>query len=559
MAFDDYMPAVGGFALDPEEERRRLLATTSRAALGTAAGAMPPVSANTADMRYSGATPGPLRDLIQNPRNLLMPPAQSVPVAGGASQPRPWDEDPVSSMGRPGLAVAPGTMAPASAAPIGPAQQKYQQDLAAGPQVPQRTTGQKILRGLESVGVGLLDRNNPVGTAIRFYKAPEAQAREDYKTQLGAEKTAADEERAASREDIERRNIESEINARENPAAKPAAEKSLTPEETTLHDLMTGNGGQPRVNPQTKQPYTYLEAYQAVKQAGERPAAAGGEKVGEYKPYTVPGSDVPILAAQQGNKLLTREGKELPSNAVPYVRGQGGYGEPGGDPSLSGEAYLRSLDPPERAIVQEIGTGRAAPDRIAYILARNPKLTGELALAFPDLDTSKLMSYVSTYKDFTSGPASVAINAGNTALLHLKELRDLNTDKSRIPGTSDYQKYQNKLDTISSELARFYGNNTVEGIAGYRKTLGATFNRDAAIVTQAQSMGDKLDAYENQWKNAAPSAAYQAPLPGISEAAKKARAALDPNYSYASPDKPAGGATAAGTSLVDKLVKKHGR
>lgn len=43
-----------------------------------------------------------------------------------------------------------------------------------------------------------------------------------------------------------------------------------TPEETTLHDLMTGGeNGQPRVNPETQKPYTYLEAYTAVKQSAQ--------------------------------------------------------------------------------------------------------------------------------------------------------------------------------------------------------------------------------------------------------------------------------------------------
>lgn len=42
-----------------------------------------------------------------------------------------------------------------------------------------------------------------------------------------------------------------------------------TPEEGTLHDLMTGENGQPRINPETKKPYTYLEAYGAVKQAAQ--------------------------------------------------------------------------------------------------------------------------------------------------------------------------------------------------------------------------------------------------------------------------------------------------
>lgn len=48
--------------------------------------------------------------------------------------------------------------------------------------------------------------------------------------------------------------------------AKPT-EPGKTPEETTIHDLMTGNNGQARVNPDTGKPYNYLEAYGAVQEA----------------------------------------------------------------------------------------------------------------------------------------------------------------------------------------------------------------------------------------------------------------------------------------------------
>ena len=50
----------------------------------------------------------------------------------------------------------------------------------------------------------------------------------------------------------------------------------LTPEETTLTDLMTGNNGGPQVNPETGQPYTRLEAYRTVQQAKQ--GAAQGAK-----------------------------------------------------------------------------------------------------------------------------------------------------------------------------------------------------------------------------------------------------------------------------------------
>jgi hypothetical protein len=49
--------------------------------------------------------------------------------------------------------------------------------------------------------------------------------------------------------------------------AKPTPKEGLTPEETTIHDLMTGNNGAPRINPKTGQPFTYLDAYTAVNQA----------------------------------------------------------------------------------------------------------------------------------------------------------------------------------------------------------------------------------------------------------------------------------------------------
>jgi len=73
---------------------------------------------------------------------------------------------------------------------------------------------------------------------------------------------------------------------------------------------------------------------------------------------------------------------------------------------------------------------------------------------------------------------------------------------------------------------------TIPAIEHIKDTLTSTLpgNRLKAIQTQAQSMGDKLDSYETQWKNAAPSKAYYPQMPSISETAKEARAKLDPKY-----------------------------
>jgi hypothetical protein len=191
--------------------------------------------------------------------------------------------------------------------------------------------------------------------------------------------------------------------------------------------------------------------------------------------------------------------------------------------------------PDGAGLVDSIGTGKIAVDRLGYLVAKNPGLLEAVSQKYPDFDSTKAGAYVNAYKDFTStktNTAGGALNAGGTALGHLKELKDMNTVASHIPGTPAHNAYMNKVDTVATELAKFYGDSTVSGIDTIRKTLASNLpgTRDAAIATQAQSMGDKFDAYQQSWDNAAPSKAYEAPMPGISEKATEARAALDPKF-----------------------------
>ena len=185
----------------------------------------------------------------------------------------------------------------------------------------------------------------------------------------------------------------------------------------------------------------------------------------------------------------------------------------------------------DSALVDQIGLGKMPLERLDYLATRNPKLLDDVSAKYPDFDGSKIKSYVKTYQDFTSGKTSVALNSGATALKHLAELRALNTDTSRIRGTSDYNAYQNKLNTVVGELIKFYGMpDTNQSVDALKKGLGAFFNRDSAIVEQAKSMGDKLASYQQTWENAAPSKSYQAPLPAIDNDAKTALASLDPDF-----------------------------
>jgi hypothetical protein len=197
------------------------------------------------------------------------------------------------------------------------------------------------------------------------------------------------------------------------------------------------------------------------------------------------------------------------------------------------QAKQQELDQAQSSgLIDAIGTGKVPMANLAYLVARKPEVLEQVERSYPDFDGSKVQGYLKTYQDFTSGKTAVALNSGGTALGHLQELQALNTPLSHIKGTPDYVAYHNKSATLSVELAKFYGDATVPAIQKIEDSLNSTLpgTRDAAIRTQAQSMGDKLDAYKTQWQNASPSSAYESKMPDISPAAQKARAALDPNY-----------------------------
>lgn len=206
--------------------------------------------------------------------------------------------------------------------------------------------------------------------------------------------------------------------------------------------------------------------------------------------------------------------------------------EAGKDVKEGEAAAQKAGDASDPALIKMIGTGQMPAGRLSYLLARNPALTAAVAQAYPGFDGSKVEAYTRAYADFTSGKTSQELLSGGTALEHLKELNDLNTNASHIYGTPAYTAYQNKADTVATELAKFYGDSTIPAIAQIKKTLTSTLpgNRKSAIETQAGSMADRLDNYAQKWANAAPSEAYEAAMPGISTRAKDAWASLDPKY-----------------------------
>lgn len=145
------------------------------------------------------------------------------------------------------------------------------------------------LRGLETAGNVLAPRslamipgtelhhNALVGQATGRIGEDVKQAQQEATTA----KTGADTEEAQARTGL----VKAQTEVARNPKT------GLTPEETTIHDLMAGENGQPRMNPETGKPYTYLEAYQAVNQAKqdvkpvkpERPDTPEQQFIDEYQ------------------------------------------------------------------------------------------------------------------------------------------------------------------------------------------------------------------------------------------------------------------------------------
>src|SRR5215472_8793707 len=102
-----------------------------------------------------------------------------------------------------------------------------------------------------------------------IFTGPERKAGQQYNQAVTDwERTQTDAARQAQTE---------EAQARTKALNNPQPKEGQTPEETTLADLMTGNNGQPRINPDTGAPFTRLEAFGKV-EATKAGAAQGGKQ-----------------------------------------------------------------------------------------------------------------------------------------------------------------------------------------------------------------------------------------------------------------------------------------
>jgi hypothetical protein len=179
---------------------------------------------------------------------------------------------------------------------------------------------------------------------------------------------------------------QAETDRLENPLAK----QGLTPEETTIHDLMTGDNGQPRVNPDTKKPYSYLEAFQSVNQAKQDTKAPPKQTDFEqfYKDYLTdnkfPDTAHNRLLARsqfaaagqapqrpQQQLVVTPEGKILevkPGDTIPQ-----------GSKTVSGDLAGAKPNAEELKRSEMAENMNENLDKLEDIVKRRPELFGKLA------------------------------------------------------------------------------------------------------------------------------------------------------------------------------------
>jgi len=162
---------------------------------------------------------------------------------------------------------------------------------------------------------------NPITNRI-FNQMPEQRAEQNYKNAtaeyeapIAEQDKEAQAEQNQARAELERQQAET---LRKNGGQK----QGLTPEETTIHDLMTGESGTPRVNPQTGNPYSYLEAYAAVNQAKQDPQVKDKQQdIGDYLAANKL-TDTPANR-ETARKAIAERGKQEPGSYMPLYDDKG--------------------------------------------------------------------------------------------------------------------------------------------------------------------------------------------------------------------------------------------
>lgn len=196
------------------------------------------------------------------------------------------------------------------------------------------------------------------------------------------------------------------------------------------------------------------------------------------------------------------------------------------DETLSGPDVLKAVPAPVATMAQRMIDGLQP---VPAMSVRTAPIVAQAVLAAqqvdPTLDANESKVRMGTQRDFTSGPTSKVITAGNTALGHLTELNNLvpqlnnydtqyggtllNAAGNVIKGTgaagAPLARFNELNQLYSAEMEKFYAGPS-GGTAGERKQLELNISPNmtptqqrAAIQTAATALASKVEALQGQW------------------------------------------------------------
>jgi hypothetical protein len=216
----------------------------------------------------------------------------------------------------------------------------------------------------------------------------------------------------------------------------------------------------------------------------------------------------------------------------------------GGDPTLTGDAYLATVPAYERAKIKAIAEGRVAAPRPGTKFGE--AVLTKVAQYDPTFDAANSQSRLKTRTDFTSGKSAQAVNALNTAMGHLLHLdtqaKDLGNFSTlpgilnpvynagrRVAGDTKLPAFQQTKQAASSEMRKVFagsaGGNLTE-LKEWQESLDSSQSYEqlhAAIKNGVELMGSRLNALQDQYQTGMGRSDQPMQLikPGVANATRK--------------------------------------
>lgn len=197
---------------------------------------------------------------------------------------------------------------------------------------------------------------------------------------------------------------------------------------------------------------------------------------------------------------------------------------------LTGQAYINTLPIGRQNSLKAIYNGSLAINPAA--LERTDKgqaFMDDIYAAYPDFDAYKGMEWPKAYADaMAGGKVYQAKNNYNTALQHMDEIYRTSTWNGLFnPASKDYQDRHAAIPIVIGEMVKAVkaGVATIDEQKAFEKALSGAYktpgDAQERAAEQTRLLMEKIDEYQNQFQQAAPSAAIKVPTL-LSPAAKKA-------------------------------------